>query len=138
MTAAQITVMGLVSNGERSDTFMATAVEPLKDRAMNNQKVVSGTDLPDSESDAVIVGQGLATAMNVKPGDYLTMMTTTVGGSLNAMDVRVAGIFMSGVKEYDDRAIKISLTGAPSSGGFTRRRSIGLPFSSRRNSSTSS
>jgi putative ABC transport system permease protein len=112
MTAAQISVMGLVSNGEKSETFIATAVEPQKDRAMNNQKVVSGTDLPDNESDAVIVGAGLAAAMNVKPGDYLTMMTTTVSGSLNAMDVRVAGIFMSGVKEYDDRAIKLSLIGA--------------------------
>ena len=28
------------------------------------------------------------------------------------MDVRVAGIFMSGVKEYDDRAIKMPLAGA--------------------------
>jgi putative ABC transport system permease protein len=112
MTAAQISLMGLVSNGEKSETFLATAVEPLKDREMNSQRLVSGTDLPDHESDAVIVGQGLARAMNVKPGDYLTMMTTTVNGSLNAMDVRVAGVFMSGVKEYDDRAIKLSLTGA--------------------------
>jgi putative ABC transport system permease protein len=39
-------------------------------------------------------------------------MTTTGSGSLNAMDVRVAGIFMSGVKEYDDRAIKMPIAGA--------------------------
>ena len=50
--------------------------------------------------------------MHVKPGDYLTLMSTTTSGSLNAMDVRVAGIFMSGVKEYDDRAIKMPLAGA--------------------------
>jgi putative ABC transport system permease protein len=60
----------------------------------------------------VIVGRGLATSMHVKPGDYLTLMSTTVHGSLNAMDVRVAGIFMSGVKEYDDRAIKMTLPAA--------------------------
>ena len=50
--------------------------------------------------------------MHVKPGDYVTLMTTTVTGSLNAMDVRVAGIFTIGVKEYDDRAIKMPIAGA--------------------------
>jgi putative ABC transport system permease protein len=112
MTAAQITLMGLVSNGEKSETFMATAVEPEKDRAMNGTRLVSGTDIPTAEKDAVIVGRGLATAMHVKPGDYLTLMSMTTGGSLNAMDVRVAGIFMSGVKEYDDRAVKMPLGAA--------------------------
>lgn len=112
MTTAQITLMGLVSNGDKSETFLATGVEPKQDRQMAAQKLVSGTDLPDNEPDAVIVGRGLAASMHVKPGDYLTLMSTTASGSLNAVDVRVAGTFMSGVKEYDDRAIKMPLTGA--------------------------
>jgi putative ABC transport system permease protein len=112
MTAEQITIMGLVSNGEKSETFIATAVEPRKDHEMGSQRIVSGTDLPDSETDAVILGRGLASSMHARPGDYLTIMTTTVAGSLNAMDVRVAGIFTSGVREYDDRALKLPITGA--------------------------
>src|SRR3954470_19704206 len=68
MTAAQITLMGLVSNGDKSETFVATAVEPAKDHAMNSQRITSGTDLTDSESDAVMVGKGLAESMHVKPG----------------------------------------------------------------------
>src|SRR5207237_5383326 len=97
MTAAQITLMGLISNGEKSETFIATAVEPTKDRAMNNQKVTAGSDLPDNEPDAVMVGAGLASSMHVKPGDYLTLLSTTTTGSLNAMDVRVAGVFTIGL-----------------------------------------
>jgi putative ABC transport system permease protein len=112
MTAAQVTLMGLISNGEKSETFMATAVEPKKDREMNNQRVTAGTDLPDAEPDAVLVGAGLAKSMHVKPGDYLTLMSTTAAGSLNAMDVRVAGIFTIGVKEFDDRAVKMPIAGA--------------------------
>ncbi|MEK6376040.1 MAG: FtsX-like permease family protein [Acidobacteriota bacterium] len=112
MTTAQITLMGLVSNGEKSETFMATAVEPEKDRKMAAQRITAGSDLPSNEPDAVIVGRGLAASMHVKPGDYLTLMSTTTSGSLNAMDVRVAGVFMSGVKEYDDRAVKMSLPAA--------------------------
>src|SRR6185436_15162922 len=86
--------------------------EPEKDRAMKGHKLVSGSELPDAESDAVLIGKGLATSMKAKPGDYLTLMTTTVTGSLNAMDVRVAGIITTGVREYDDRAIKMPIAGA--------------------------
>ena len=111
-TAAQITLMGLISNGDKSETYLATAVEPVKERGMRGQKIVDGTDLPLDELDAVILGRGLAASMKAKPGDYLTLMTTTTTGSLNAMDVRVAGIFMSGVKEYDDRAVKMPLVAA--------------------------
>jgi putative ABC transport system permease protein len=111
-TATQITLMGLISNGDKSETFVATAVEPEKDRAMRGQRVVEGTLLPDGELDAVVLGKGLAKSMNVKSGDYVTLMSPTVTGSLNAIDVRVAGIFQTGVKELDDRAVKMPLAGA--------------------------
>ncbi|MCU1348513.1 MAG: uncharacterized protein JWO56_1543 [Acidobacteria bacterium] len=112
MTAAQVSLMGLLSNGETSVTFIATGVEPKKDDAMSSQKMISGTFISDSEPDGVILGRGLAESLHVKPGDYLTMMTTTTTGSLNAMDVRVAGIFSTAVKEMDDRAMKMPLIGA--------------------------
>lgn len=111
-TAAQITLMGLISNGDKSETYIATAVEPAKDRAMKAHRLVAGTELPADESDAILIGRGLATSLHVKPNDYLTLMTTTVTGSLNAMDVRVAGVISMGVKEYDDRAIKMPIDGA--------------------------
>lgn len=112
MTAAQISVMGLISNGESSETFLATAVEPAKDRSMSSTRLLSGKWIDGGESDGVMLGRGLAETMNAKAGDYLTVMTTTTTGSLNAMDVRVTGIFSTGVKEYDDRAIKMPLAGA--------------------------
>ncbi|HEX8251981.1 MAG TPA: FtsX-like permease family protein [Thermoanaerobaculia bacterium] len=111
-TAAQITLMGLISNGDKSETFVATAVEPEKDRLMRGQTVIEGTPLPDAETDAVTLGKGLAKSMNVKTGDYVTLMSPTVSGSLNAIDVRVAGIFQTGVKELDERAVKMPLAGA--------------------------
>ena len=113
-TAAQITLMGLVSNGDKSETFIATAVEPQKDRNMRGSRVVEGTLLPDNEPDAVLLGKGLAASMNAKSGDYITLMTPTVSGSLNAMDVRVAGIFQTGVKELDERAVRMPIAGAQS------------------------
>jgi len=112
MTAAEVTLMGLVSNGEKSETFIGTAVEPEKDRVMKSQRMLAGSELSNNEPDSAILGAGLAKSMHVKTGDYVTLMTTTVTGSLNAMDVRVAGIFTIGVKEFDDRAIKMPIAGA--------------------------
>lgn len=112
MTAAQISLMGLISNGDKSVTFLATAVEPKKDEAMSAQRIVAGKFISDSESDGVLLGRGLADSLHAKTGDYLTIMTTTTSGSLNAMDVRVAGIFITGVKEYDERAVKMPIAGA--------------------------
>jgi putative ABC transport system permease protein len=111
-TAAQITLMGLISNGDKSETFVATAVEPEKDRLMRGQAVVEGTLLPDNEPDAITLGKGLAASMNVGPGDYLTLLASTATGSLNAIDVRVAGVFQTGVKELDERAVKMPIAAA--------------------------
>jgi putative ABC transport system permease protein len=111
-TAAQITLVGLAGNGDKSETYLATAVEPEKDRAARGYTLLAGAELPAGEQDAVLVGRGLAASLHVQPGQYLTLMTTTVTGSLNAMDVRVAGIVVTGVRDYDDRAIRMPIAGA--------------------------
>jgi putative ABC transport system permease protein len=112
MTAAQISVMGLISNGDKSEAFLATAVEPSRDSKMPAQKITAGSYLSDTEPDGIIVGDLLAKSMRASVGDTLTLMTTTTNGSLNALDVRVRGIFSTGTKEYDERAIKIPLVSA--------------------------
>jgi putative ABC transport system permease protein len=112
MTAAQISLMGLISNGDKSEAFIATAVEPAKDQAMPAQRIVAGAYLTEDEPDAAIIGERLARAMGAAPGDTLTLMTTTANGSLNALDVHVAGVFSTGMKEYDERAIKLPLAAA--------------------------
>jgi putative ABC transport system permease protein len=112
MTAAQISLMGLISNGEKSEAFLATAVEPSKDQAMPAQRMISGGFLSQGEADEIILGDALAKSMNASPGDTLTLMTTTSNGSFNALDVRVGGVFSTGMKEYDERAIKMPLAAA--------------------------
>ena len=112
MTAAQISLMGLISNGDKSEAFLATAVEPSKDKAMPAQRMVSGSFLTSANADEVIIGDALAKSMHASAGDTLTLMTTTANGAFNALDVRVAGVFSTGMKEYDERAIKMPLAAA--------------------------
>ena len=60
MTAAQITFMGLISNGDKSETFLGTAVEPAKDRQMRSQRLETGRELTNGEMDTIMVARGLA------------------------------------------------------------------------------
>ncbi len=50
-----------------------------------------------------MLGTGLAAALNVKPGDRVTLMATTPDGSLNAVDGVVAGLADVRIKELNDR-----------------------------------
>jgi putative ABC transport system permease protein len=111
-TAAQITVTGLITNGEKSVAFLALGVEPPRDEPMKTQTMVDGSFLKDDQEDGIIVGERLAKSLSVRPGDYLTLMTTTVQGSLNGMDMQVIGTFTTGAKEYDERLIKMHIAGA--------------------------
>ena len=114
-TMARVEFMGLLSNGEKSAVFIGRGIEPEKeiDLSGNRAPVDSGNFLgsgPSTGGDAeVVVARGLAKTLKAKIGEYLTLMTTTSTGALNAMDVKVVGIYSTGVPEYDERALMVDI-----------------------------
>lgn len=117
-TMARVEFMGLISNGDKSEAFLGRGVEPDKELKLADfaLDVDTGKFLgqnPDDTTDSeVILASGLAKAMKAKVGDYLTLMTTTSRGALNAMDVKVVGIYSTGIPEYDARALMVDLNTA--------------------------
>ncbi len=114
-TMARVEFMGLISNGDKSEAFLGRGVEPkreleLADFAVNVEtgKFLGASDSSSKESE-VILASGLAKAMKAKLGDYLTLMTTTSKGALNAMDVKVVGVYSTGIPEYDERALMVDI-----------------------------
>ncbi len=112
---ARIEFVGLISNGEKSEAFLGRGVEPekelkLADFAMN---IDSGKFLGENQANAIeneiVLASGLAKNMKAKIGDYLTLMTTTANGALNALDVKVCGIYSTGIPEYDQRAMMVDI-----------------------------
>lgn len=112
---ARVEFMGLLSNGEKSAVFIGRGIESAKETELsgNQSPVDSGAFLGQnahSEGDAeVVIARGLAKTLKAKLGEYLTLMTTTSTGALNAMDVKVVGIYSTGVPEYDERALMVDL-----------------------------
>jgi putative ABC transport system permease protein len=98
--------------------FLGRGVEPekelkLADFAIDVDQGKFLGETPENKLETeVILAKGLAKSLKAKIGDYLTIMTTTSKGALNAMDIKVAGIYSTGIPEYDERALMINLQAA--------------------------
>jgi putative ABC transport system permease protein len=67
---------------------------------------------PLSGNDEIILGKGLADSLGVKSGDTVTVLSQTVNSQLNGLDLKVAGVFHLGIKAFDDRFFRVSLSAA--------------------------
>jgi len=114
----RLELSGLLSNGEKSAVFVGTGVDAggefkvrgpfltfLEGTALSAAPAAG--DLPE-----ILVGKELARTLRAHAGTVLTLLATTTEGSLNAQDVRVRGIYTTGVTELDRRAVMIHLATA--------------------------
>ena len=99
---------GLISNCDKSTVMMATGVEPDSEFAVKGPflTITDGQVLSSGTKDAeVMLGEGLARSLKAAPGSSLTLLASTTEGAMNAMDVRVKGIFTTGVPDIDKRLV---------------------------------
>jgi putative ABC transport system permease protein len=99
---------GLISNGDKSTVMMATGVEPDSEFAVKGPflTVTAGHVLASGSQDAeIMLGEGLARSLKATPDSSLTLLASTTEGAMNALDVRVKGIFSTGVPDIDKRLV---------------------------------
>ncbi|MDD5335306.1 MAG: FtsX-like permease family protein [Rhodoferax sp.] len=99
---------GLISNGEKSTVMLAAGIDPDSEFAVKGPflTVTAGDVLASGSKEAeVMLGEGLAKSLKAKPGSSLTLLASTTEGALNAMDVRVKGVFSTGVPDMDRRLV---------------------------------
>jgi putative ABC transport system permease protein len=68
----------------------------------------------------IVLGIGLANGLGVKAGDTVTLLGQTVNGQMNGADLTVAGIFHTGIKDFDDTIFRMDLSDAHSLLGTDR------------------
>jgi putative ABC transport system permease protein len=99
---------GLISNGDKSTIMMATGVDPDNEFAVKGPflTMTAGSVLVSgSKESEVMLGEALARSLKATPGSSLTLLASTTEGAMNAMDVRVKGIFSTGVPDIDKRLV---------------------------------
>jgi len=114
--APRISFSGLASHGDATVSFIGEGVLPEREQAIHSAhklarsvNIVAGEDLDASAPDGVILGEGLATNLGVKPGDPLVLLAKPRSGSINAVEVKVRGLFATISKAYDDSALRVPL-----------------------------
>ena len=109
----RISLTGLLSNGRTTFPVIGEGVDPEKDeRLASHIKLISGTRLGRKDVFTMIIGQGVANSLNLKVGDSTTLLVNTREGAINTFDFKIAGVFQTFSKEFDDRAVRIPLGAA--------------------------
>jgi putative ABC transport system permease protein len=113
VVTARVSLKGLIASRDQSTIFAGEGVDPEEDSELSSHlRIVDGKDLKKEIPDGIIAGLGVARSMSAKVGEGLTLMTSTVEGGINAVDVTVQGIMQTGAKEYDDIGLKIPISTA--------------------------
>ncbi len=111
---ARIDFMGLLSNGDKSVACLCRGVEPAVEKELrgmyrNAATVYDAFNEDPEDRESIALGKGLARSLSVAEGDYVTLMSTTSKGALNALDLKVVGTFSGYSSEYDARAAVVPL-----------------------------
>ena len=124
---------GLASSGERSIAFRGFAVDPAGEAELRTGLAeiaarTEGLSLGDEfkalgeEPYRASIGVGLARSLRAEIGDSILLLTATVDGAVNAIDVEVVDLITTGSDEVDKFFLVMShetlslLTGAESVG----------------------
>jgi putative ABC transport system permease protein len=112
LATPQLQVSGIVSNGDVSTIFLAQGVVPSEERIIKGGwasfRPVNGEGLSDQKPYGVEVAQDLAKYLNLQIGKDGVVMTTTLSGQMNAMDMQVAGVFDSGSDATNDKFMRLT------------------------------
>src|SRR3569832_2234126 len=92
---------------------MAEGVEPDKEARLGSAvTLIAGRALTPNDDVGVVIGEGVARALQLKVGDSVTLLGTMPEGAFISQDFDVVGVFRTMSREYDARAVRVSLRAA--------------------------
>lgn len=101
---------GLAGNGDSDWPVIIEGVEPERESALGSYiNIAAGRRLADSDAFGVLLGAGVAQALELEPGDWMDVVATTVDGSMNSLEFEVVGTFQTFSKDYDAVALRLPL-----------------------------
>ena len=109
--AARAAGFALVSSAERSYGVAVSGVQPQYEPDVSTLPglVARGRFLDDNDAPEIIIGAALARNLKVDIGDELTLLGSGKDGSFAAAVVIIAGIFDSGIPDFDRSITEIPL-----------------------------
>ncbi len=110
LVTTRLTFNGLASHGETTTSFIGEGVESEKEASVSHLLHISkGENLSSNDPKGIILGQGLASSLEVDVGDRVVLLVTLSSGGINAVEGHVRGLFFTVSKEFDDSALRIPI-----------------------------
>jgi len=118
IATAQITISGLMSDGEISTVFIASGRVPseyhelrsLAEGVISRIDNYSGAWLNDDSPYGIAVSEGLAAKLGQGKDGTAILSSPTVDGMVNALDVEIVQTFQAGSEMLNDKLILVPLT----------------------------
>ena len=112
----RINTGGLVTSREGAFAVSITGLEPEKELKVNiiGQYVTEGRNITSDDTDSILIGKGLADAMNVKVGDRITMVGRSQHKEMRQRTMTIVGIYDLGMADIEKQSVYISLSEAKS------------------------
>lgn len=99
----------LISNGRVTVSGRGEAIDGASEsRFFTTLNIVEGRTLAD-EADGILIGRGIARALDAHAGGKLTVMLRDPQGRINRAELTVVGVFHTGLREIDDALFRIPL-----------------------------
>lgn len=103
---------GLLSTESISDSAMVIGIDSQKEPDLSVGLTIIQGDVFKVGDRKIMVGSSLAKRIRIKPGDDVTLVTTTLDQVVNAMDFQVGGVFATGTEEFDSIGVFIDIRDA--------------------------
>ncbi len=113
ISTPRLSLFGVVSNGKSSTIFITEAIVPKDDKKLvitdvdgrsGSLQTVS-LDTEGKDKAVVAIGSELSENLNIKKGENLTLLVSTIDGITNAVDVEVGHIYNTGNPATNDKFI---------------------------------
>lgn len=110
----RINTGGLVTNREGAFAVVITGIEPEKEVQVNliGQNITQGRNLVSDDADNILIGKGLADAMDVTVGDRITVVGRSQNKEMRQRTMTIVGIYDLGMADIEKQTVYISLTEA--------------------------
>jgi len=114
LASKRINTGGMVTNREGAFSVKIVGLETKKEASISTiaQSISEGRFLQPDDGDLIVIGQGLATAMEISIGDRITMVANAKHEQTRQRTMTVVGIYDVGVPSIEKDTIYMSLNEA--------------------------
>ena len=106
----RLSFSALGSTGKATVNVSVVGVDPAGEADFSEfETLLAGSPLEPGEPEVGLIGEELRRGLGAEIGDWVTVLTTSFDGVINAVDFRVAGVVRTGSREYDSVFVKVPI-----------------------------